>query len=54
MYIVGNPLAENAQIFDMDQTAVEQTGERVHVHGGHVVHPGQVQSRRSGEHVARL
>jgi len=54
IYTVGNLLAEHAQIFDMDQTAVEQTGERVHVHGGHAVHPGQVQSRRAGEHFSGL
>lgn len=54
IYTVASPLAEHAQIIDMDQTAVEQTGELVHVHGGHVVHPGQVQSRRAGERVAGL
>jgi len=38
----------------VDQTAVEQTGERVHVRRGHVVHPRQVQSRRAGKDVAGL
>jgi len=54
IYTVGNPPAEHAQFFVVDQTAAEQTGERVHVHGRLVVHPGQVQSRRAGEHVAGL
>jgi len=32
----------------VDQTAVGQAGERVHVRRGRVVHSGQVQSRRVG------
>lgn len=38
----------------MDQAAVEQTGERVHVRRRRIVHPGQVQSRRTGGDVAGL
>lgn len=55
IHTYGNrPAEHHAQFFFVDQTVVGQTGERVHVHGRHVVHPGQVQSRRSGEHVAEL
>jgi len=47
---VDNPFAD--AVFAMDQTVVEQTGERVHVHRGRVVLAGQVQSRRAREDVA--